>query len=314
VFDPDSFSRVNVLHELMNGAETVHANTLLLGVDGGGTRCRVRLCAPTGAKLGEATGGPANIRFGLDQSFSALLHATSRCLEQAGLSSRDYSRIVACLALAGASEPAELRAAQRYEHPFGRAFITNDAHAACVGAHGGRDGGIIVVGTGTVGWAEMNGRHIRVGGWGLPVSDEGSGAWLGCEALRRVLWAHDGRIAWSDLLTALFRQFQSDPHAIVRWVTHAAPREFASLASAIVEHAGDPVADELMRQAAGHIDGLAARLVSLGVERLALAGGLAAFIETWLSGDTKRHLVEPQGDALEGALQLARIAAGSAAA
>src|SRR5262249_61837441 len=58
VFDPYSFSRVNVLHALPNGAETVHANTLLLGVDGGGTRCRVRLCAPTGAKLGEATGGP----------------------------------------------------------------------------------------------------------------------------------------------------------------------------------------------------------------------------------------------------------------
>src|SRR5262249_60129566 len=110
VFDPDSFSRVNVLHELPNGAETVHANTLLLGVDGGGTRCRVRLCAPTGAKLGEATGGPANIRFGPDQSFSAVVHATSPCPEQTGLSSPDYPRIVACPALAGAGAPAPPRA------------------------------------------------------------------------------------------------------------------------------------------------------------------------------------------------------------
>src|SRR5262245_4297418 len=264
--------------------------------------------------LGEAAGGPANVRLGLEQAFSAVLHATSRCLQQASLSSRDFPRIVACLALAGASEPGELRAAQNYEHPFGRAFVTNDAHAACVGAHGGRDGGVVVVGTGTVGWAEHKGRHFRVGGWGMPVSDEGSGAWLGCEALRRVLWAHDERIPWTDFLSELARQFQSDPHAIVRWASHAAPRDFASLAPAVVEHAGDPVADELMRLAAGHIDGVAARLVAFGVERIALAGGLAPYIEQWLSDTTRRSLVPPEGDALAGALQLARVAAGSVAA
>ena len=292
----------------------MNANTLLLGVDGGGTRCRVRLCASSGAVLGEAAGGPANIRMGLEQGFSAVLHATSRCLEQAGLSSRDFPRIIACLALAGASEPGELRAAQNYEHPFGRAFVTNDAHAACVGAHAGGDGGVIVVGTGTVGWAELKGRHFRVGGWGMPVSDEGSGAWLGCEALRRVLWAHDGRIAWTELLSALSRQFQSDPHAIVRWSSHAAPRDFASLAPVIVEHAGDRAADELMELAGAHIDALAARLLSFGVERLALAGGLAPYIEPRLCDATRRVLVPPAGDALGGALQLARVAAGSSVA
>src|SRR5262245_64311482 len=102
VFDPDSFSRVDPSKILWLGSQEVNKNTLLLGVDGGGTRCRVRLCAPSGAVLGEETGGPANIRFGLEQGFSAVLHATSRCLEQAGLSSRDFPRIVACLALAGA--------------------------------------------------------------------------------------------------------------------------------------------------------------------------------------------------------------------
>jgi len=289
----------------------VSTNTLLLGVDGGGTRCRVRLAAPSGAVLGEAVGGPANIRFGVEQGFSAILHATSRCLEQAGLSSRDFPRIIACLALAGASEPGELRAAQNYEHPFGRAFVTNDAHAACVGAHAGRDGGVIVVGTGTVGWAELKGRHFRVGGWGIPVSDEGSGAWLGCEALRRVLWAHDGRIAWTPLLRALFEQFESNPHAIVNWTSHARPHDFGSLAPAIVEHAlqDDPAAVQLMRMAAGHVGALAGRLFAFGAKRVSLAGGLAVPIEPWLADTIRHRLVPPMGDALEGALRLARAAA-----
>jgi glucosamine kinase len=294
----------------------VNADALLLGVDGGGTQCRARLCAPSGAKLGEALAGPANVRFGLEESLAAVHQVTRECLEQAGLTSRDLPRITACLALAGASEPTHLAAVQRQKHPFGRTTITTDAHAACVGAHRGHDGGVIVVGTGSVGWAQLDGRHYRVGGWGLPISDEGSGAWLGCEALRRVLWAHDGRTAWTVLLSALFEQFQCDPHAIVRWTSNASPRNFGAHAPLVVEHAtrDDPAGVELMRLAAGHIDALAARLVALGADRLALVGGLAPPMSQWISRNTQVHLVPPAGDSLDGALQLARATAESVAA
>jgi glucosamine kinase len=292
------------------------ADLLLLGIDGGGTKCRARLCAPSGAVLGEAVAGPANIRLGLESSLAAVLQATGQCFDQAGLGSRDLPRVAACLALAGASEPAALAAARRQKYPFGHTTITTDAHAACVGAHRGRDGGVIVVGTGSIGWAALKGRHHRVGGWGLLVSDEGSGAWLGREALRRVLWAHDGRIAWSGLLRILFRQFRDDPHAIVRWTSEASSRDFGSLAPQVVEHAnrGDPAGVELMRSAAGHIDALGARLVALGTSRLALVGGLALHMQPWLSRDIQAYLVAPAGDALDGALQLARVDAESIAA
>jgi glucosamine kinase len=292
----------------------VHA--LLLGVDGGGTRCRARLCTSSGVKLGESVAGPANIRFGLEQGFSEVLAATAQCLKEAGLSARDLPRISACLALAGASEPAALIAAQNKAHPFGKLVVTTDAHAACLGAHGGHDGGIIIAGTGSIGWAQLRGRSYRVGGWGLPVSDEGSGSWLGCEALRRVLWARDGRIAWSPLLAALFEKFDSDPHAIVRWMSQASTRDLGSLAHQIVEHASrnDPVAVQLMRLAASHIDALAERLIALGAPRLALVGGLSPFIEPWLAQAIRSRLIAPAGDALDGALSLARSAAAAAAA
>ena len=175
---------------------------------------------------------------------------------------------------------------------------------------------MIVVGTGTIGWAEVGGRHHRVGGWGLPISDEGSGAWLGCEALRRVLWARDGRMEWTALLSDLFAQFQCDPHAIVSWTSAASPRDFGTLAPRVVKHAKrcDPAATELMRLAAGHVDALAARLIALGAPRLALFGGLAAPIESWVSTRTRTYLVRPAGDALDGAVRLARAAAESVAA
>jgi glucosamine kinase len=274
------------------------------------------LCAPSGTALGEGAAGPANIRRGLDVSFAAVLQATQACLERAGLSSHDLPRITACLALAGASEPADLAAAQRLKHPFGRVVVTSDAHAACVGAHGGRDGGVVVVGTGTIGWAELKGRQHRVGGWGLNVSDEGSGAWIGRELVRHVLWAYDGRIEMTTLLTLAFEQFQSDPHAIVRWASNASPRAFGALAPLVIEHAraGDAIGIGIVGVAASHVDALAARLMALGVDRIALVGGLADHMKSLVSDSTRAHLIPPAGDALDGALQLARAAAESAAA
>jgi glucosamine kinase len=287
---------------------------LLLGVDGGGTRCRARLSTSSGKTLAEAVAGPANIRFGMERALAAVFQAGAQCLTQAGLTARDSRRIVACLGLAGASEPSCRAAAQRHPHPYRDVIVTTDAHVACAGAHAGRDGGVIVVGTGSIGWAELAGRQFRFGGWGLGVSDEGSGAWLGREALRRLLWAHDGRIPWTGLLTALFEQFHSDPHAVVRWTANATPRDLGSLAPAILDRAAlnDPVAAELMRCAARHVDALAGRLVSIGADRLSLVGGLAGPIAPWLSDETKCHLVQPAGDALAGALRLAGAAAGRA--
>jgi glucosamine kinase len=269
------------------------------------------LCAASGARLAGAVTGPANIRLGFKPAMIAVMSAIEQCLDQAGLAKRDLDRITACLALAGASEPTQLALAQRHKYPFAQTILVTDAQAACVGAHRGGDGGVIIVGTGTIGWGELKGRQFRVGGWGLPISDEGSGAWLGCEALRRVLWAHDGRVPWTELLDELFNHFRREPHAIVRWATRASTRDYGSFAPLVVSYASnqDPAAIELMRLAAGHVDALAARLLSADVRPLALVGGLADTMTQWVSSDTRVHLIQPAGDALDGAIALARVAA-----
>jgi glucosamine kinase len=274
------------------------------------------LCDATGARLAEASAGPANIRAGVTDAFASVFEATLACLEQAQLTSADLPRITACLALAGATEPAELAAAKMHPQAFGRAILTSDAHAACVGAHNGHDGAVIVAGTGSIGWAVLRGRQYRVGGWGLELSDEGSGAWIGRETLRRVLSAYDGRRAWTPLLRSVFERYESDPHAIVSFVARAAPRDLGALAPMVVEHASDndEAAVGLLRLGAAHLDTIAARLVALGAARLALVGGFAPHIESRLSASTKAQLVTPLGDPLDGALLIAHSAVQSAAA
>jgi glucosamine kinase len=295
---------------LMSAHHETKPQLVLLGVDGGGTRCRARLADVAGKALGEGLAGPANIRHGLQESLSAVHGATDQCLREAGLGYGDC-RIVACLALAGASESNTLAQAQASQLPFHRVSFTSDARAACLGAHACLDGGIIIVGTGSIGWGIAAHQEYRVGGWGFPISDEGSGASLGCEALRRVLWAHDGLIPWTGLLRTLFERFGREGCGIVRWMSSARPRDFASLAPAIVEHArqGDAVACELMQSAAARIDTMATRLRALGVPRLSLIGGLADSILPFLSHQTQGDLVPAKGDAVDGALHLARAEA-----
>jgi len=280
---------------------------LLLGVDGGGTHCRARLADPKGTILGEAVTGPANIRLGLEEGLAAVTGATRNCLKQAGLNGQE-DKIIACLALAGACEPSTLSRAQASLLPFCRATFTSDARAACVGAHAGRDGGIIIIGTGSVGWGIAGGREFRVGGWGFPLSDEGSGAWLGSEVLRQALRAHDGVRPWTGLLRSVFERFEADAYAIVRWMRDTGPRDYAGLAPLVVAHAerGDAAARDLLRAAAGHIDVMVARLLELGTLRLCLMGGLNEKVEPYLSDKTRDRLVLPLGDALSGALELAR--------
>ena len=124
----------------------------LLGVDGGGTRCRARLCDFSGAILGEGEAGPANIRFGVEESFAAVMDAAAQAFAEAGLAPGDCAT-VACIALAGAGDPVIFSELESHKHPFRRAIFATDSHAACAGAHRGQDGGVVIVGTGSIGEA-----------------------------------------------------------------------------------------------------------------------------------------------------------------
>ena len=47
----------------------------------------------------------------------------------------------------------------------------------------------------SVGLALLNGREVRIGGYGFPISDEGSGAEIGLHAIRLVLRASENPFA-----------------------------------------------------------------------------------------------------------------------
>jgi len=152
---------------------------------------------------------------------------------------------------------------------------------------------------------------VKVGGYGFPISDEASGADLGLQAIRMALRAHDGRTPATDFTREVMSRFGDDPFEAVAWMDRATATEYATFAPLVLRCAneGDPVAGGIVRRAAEQIGEIVQRLVDAGAPRIALVGGLAPHIEPWLAADVQRLLSPVQGDALEGALRLARGAA-----
>jgi glucosamine kinase len=283
---------------------------LFIGADGGGTGCRARIEDADGHRLGSGCAGPAAVRLGIGQSLAEVEAACRAAAAEAGLPSA-LADMDAGIGLAGIGRRGVLDEVYARPHPFRSVVYVNDANIACIGAHSGRDGGIVIIGTGSAGFAMVRGREVKIGGYGFPISDEGSGADLGLRAIRLALRAHDGRIAATRLTCDVMNRFDGDPFAIVAWMDRATATDYAMLAPLVMRHAdaGDPVGRRIVRAAAVQIDALVRRLIESGAPRIALVGGLASPMEPWLAPDVRRRVSPVEGDAVAGALLLARRAA-----
>jgi len=288
--------------------DAVQHSTLFVGVDGGGTGCRARIESANGDLLGTGIAGPAALRLGIDRALGEVEKACRAALDEAGLPPDALKSAHAAMGLAGVGRKGALEELEQRPHPFRSIIYVNDANIACIGAHAGRDGGIVIVGTGSVGYAVVGDREARVGGYGFPISDEGSGADLGLHAIRLALRAYDERALGSSLTRDVMARFHNDPFDAVAWMDRANATDYATFAPLVMRHAdtGDPVARRIVRDAGEQIDELVRRLFECGATRIALLGGLASSMQPWLSPDVQRRLVPVEGDAVDGALLLAR--------
>jgi glucosamine kinase len=281
---------------------------LFLGLDGGGTKCRARLRDAQGALLGEGSGGRANVRLDPDLVWNSVLTATREALSAAKLGEQDLAQVHAGMGAAGAGQESSLERFMSRPHPFASLTVDTDAHTAWLGAFNGGDGAILIVGTGSCGYGSVAGQRHYIGGWGYEISDEGSGAAIGRDALRHAIWAHDGRIAESPLSHAILAEFGNQPETVIDWVGTARGSDYARFAPIVLEHADlrDPLGLAIVQRAAGDLARIALRLLDLGAPALCLVGGLAEPLRPWLPPPVQKTIAEPAGDALDGAILLAR--------
>jgi N-acetylglucosamine kinase-like BadF-type ATPase len=175
--------------------------TVFIGIDLGGSGTRAALVAADGSVL--ATGrGPTGLLGGAATRPAAGRRHLARALDAAlapiAARAGDQSCVVVAgtrgLSVAGRRESLQLELKTRF--PSAGVQVTNDALIGLWAGLAGKPGVAVVAGAGSIALARTaEGVEGRAGGWGYLMGDEGSGYWIGREAILSYLRSLEGREA-----------------------------------------------------------------------------------------------------------------------
>ena len=260
-------------------------------VDGGGTKTRVRLADHlAGVSAEEIVVGPANLGLG----FEACWNQIERAIDLAGLD----PPVRYVVGLAGTEHRTERQ--QFLASAPCPTVLVSDRDAGLFGAHSGRPGGCLTIGTGvSFAWLNESGVVTRRGGFGFVLGDQGGGAWMG----RRLLCGLIRLADRGDLLPSHINLIESleigpTPNDWITFANRATPLEFGSLAPSVLNTKSSI--------------SLSANIIAEGVAELkslirdfpknlslALVGGLAHTYDSQLEA-LGYEIVTADGDALDG--------------
>lgn len=232
--------------------------TIILGIDGGGTKTVCLAADDTGATLGRGLGGPANyLSEGVERVRQSLRCAIRDSLHEAGADCGDVAVLAA--GLAGASRERDRQVICGILHevvPDAQLRIEPDAVIALLGATGGEPGLIVISGTGSMALGmDRRERRTRTGGWGFILGDEGSGYDIARRGLIACLRAYDGRgpdtLIRPKVIAALSLESTEDLIPFL-YSNPSSPGRIAALYPLVLEAAdeGDPVAESIIGLAA----------------------------------------------------------------
>lgn len=275
-------------------------HSILIGIDGGGTRCR--LAVELAGQRHQLETGPTNVTSDFDGAIATLKAGLAELAQNAGLPLETLLDAPAHFGLAGIVSPKDaerVRATLAMPH----ARYSDDQTTSIRGALGRDDGIVISLGTGSFIARQLGGEFRKIGGWGLILGDEASGAWLGREAVADALRAQDGLLQETPFLRML-------TPCLTDLVSHPKQADFAALAPEVFAAANenDPSAKAILDRGLDYLEASVTALDPAGTLPLCLIGGLADAYRPFLPARLASSLISAQGTALDGALDLAREA------
>lgn len=253
-----------------------------LGVDGGGTKTALCVVSADGRLLA-AREAPSVYYLGAGASSGTGLvarvlgEAVPVVCAAAGVDPGDLAGAFFGLPAYGeaSGDTAELDALPAQVLGHHRYRCDNDMVCGWAGSLALAPGVNVVSGTGSISYGEHDGRHVRVGGWGELVGDEGSAYWLGIRGLQAWTKMTDGREPVGPLHALLGARLGLDAPldlvSLVHETWQGDRRTLAALAPVVVEaaDAGDLVARRVVAEGVTEL----VALVRTTAERLRFAAG-----------------------------------------
>lgn len=225
---------------------------MFLGIDGGGTKTT---CAVGDAcrVLAMGEGGGSNItRCGQAQARSSIHEAIRKACAAAEVKPTAIEAV--CVGASGGGRPEVSTQIERIvcEICHCPVHVVGDMVIALGAAFGSGPGTIVIAGTGSIAYGrDLNGQTARAGGWGFAISDEGSGQWIGRNAVTRALRSYDEGQP-SAVLAAILREWPlMSVDDLVSAANAVPPPDFSRLFPAVLAtaDAGDEVARSILAEA-----------------------------------------------------------------
>lgn len=283
--------------------------TLIVAVDGGGSRCRLAAFSDQGEQLGRVVvDGHASLTLGVSSAWQHIDQGLQDLRRQLG-ESATWRPSMLSMGLAGSLQQAKRDELLALLPSDMKVVVHTDGHAQLIGATNGKPGICLAVGTGSVmHWLDRQGQHGMSGGWGFPVGDQGSGAWLGMRSLQIFIAYRDGRSHPSALTSLVEDRIGTSVSAIQQWTTQTRSDVMAQLAPLVFE-------------AAANHDTSALALIDEAVEQcmqlvqhappdlpVYIVGGVGEQLSSMLMRQLGDRHQRSCGDALRGLWHLARSA------
>jgi glucosamine kinase len=282
---------------------------LFLGIDGGGSKCKAIVMNENNEILGTGVSGPGNPLHGFEQAINSITQSALLALKDAGLEHIELSDLNAGVGLAGVNLPVLFEQMKAWQHPFKQMFLATDLLIACLGAHEGENGAVIISGTGSCGFSYIDGSEFMIGAHGFPHGDKGSGAWFGLQAVKQVLLSLDGIVEPSIMSDFLLAKLDcKDDTSLVEVIAGKAATYYGQLANLVFDAAeqGDKVALGIVAEGAEYINSMARILLARNPPRISMIGGLTPRLMPWLNKELQQQLSKPLNAPEVGSVLFAR--------
>ena len=232
----------------------------LMGIDGGGSNLRIVIATSDLVQISSSHGSTVNPSIvGFETAQQLIRSKIQEGLTNANLTADQISGVGIGIAGADVNHAGEwLKRTIRHVIPNASLALSSDYEIALTGAIGERNGVLILAGTGSVAYGvRADGQSILLGGWGYLLGDEGSGYWLGMEAIKACIHDIEKRGQPTSLTDAiLYNHHLNKRTDLLNWIySETRIAEIAQFATIVLDHAkqGDAVALDIVQRGAKYL-------------------------------------------------------------
>ena len=292
------------------------SHSYYLGIDGGGTKTELLLADNGGRIIAKTVVGGSNpVDVGMQKCLDTLAEGISKVC---GDIPTTQISVFAGLAGGITGDNKEIIAEFFKKYNFAKAQNGSDAENAIAAALGDENGSIVIMGTGSIAFSQIDGKLIRRRGYGYLFEEGGSGYTIGRDAIVAALYDEEGSGEHTEI-TELVRELLGE-REIRKNLTKfysGGKRYIASFAPTAINayKSGDAIAKKIIENNMYHV----ARLIEAtpdtqqsGKQKIVIVGGLSKesdllipIIHNNLSSPEKYEIVASQAAPALGALKLA---------